>query len=101
RRVRADESDRLELLDGEEVVRPEMIIAIGRVGVDARRLNREDDGRLLGARRIELDGAGEVGEAAADLRDQVADLERDLGVSLVDRERADVAGGGGDSHLIP
>ena len=39
---------------------------------------------LPGSGAVELDGAGEVLEAAAHLAHQVADLERGLGVGLVD-----------------
>ena len=46
---------------------------------------------LLGLRLVELDRAAEVGEVAADLGHEVADLEGDFGVGLVDGERADGA----------
>ena len=76
-----------------------MLVAIGRVGVDAGGLNREAHLRLRGLVGVELDGAGEVGEAAADLGDEVADLEGGFRVGLVDGEGAD--GGGGASLESP
>ena len=90
------------LVHGKEVVAAQVGVAIGvPVSMLAASMEKVSD-ECRGLRLVELDRAAEVGEAAADLRHEVADLEGDLGVRLVDRERAGGSGGGGGGvHLIP
>ena len=88
-----------EPLDVEEVGRAQVLVALRLVGVDALRPDGEGRPTSLGVIRGKRHGAVEVGEAAADLRDQVADLERRLGmggVNLVGLE----GGRGGGSHDV-
>src|SRR6185503_9534153 len=55
--------------------------------VDAGRLDRELHRRALGLGAVHLDRAGEVGELAAHVREDVTHLEADVGVRLVERVR--------------
>src|SRR5262249_37786953 len=99
--VRADEGERRMLLDGEEVLGAQMLIAVVGAGVDAPGVDREGHRRRLRNRRIEADRAGEIGETAANPGDEVTNLEDDFRVRLVDRERAEAGASAGCSHSIP
>ncbi len=89
------EGERRVLGDVEEVGRTQVLVALGRVGVDARRLHRDLDARLLRSRRVVGDGAREVAEAPVDAAHQVADAEAHRAVVAVDGEGARAARRGG------
>ena len=78
------EGDGRVVLDVEEVVRAQVVVAHGLVGVDAGRLDLGLERGVLGVLG-DGEGAGELGEAAPDLgADQVAGDKADLGVRRVD-----------------
>jgi hypothetical protein len=100
RDARARERNRRVLVHREEVLRPQMLIAIGGRRIDARRTDGERNRRVLGVRRIEIDRAVEVGEPAAHFRDQMAYLEEHFRMRLVDRKgRRRRSRGSGGRHV--
>src|SRR5690606_16313155 len=93
----APEGDLRELVGREEVVAPEVSVAVGDPGVDARGL---DDGLDAGLERVlgDDDLALELAEVPADLaHHHVPDDEADPGVGLIEHEVA----GRGDLETFP
>jgi hypothetical protein len=78
-----------------------MFVAIRLGGVDAGRLNGDVNASVLGTLRIEFDGAGEIGKAAAYFAQKVTHLEGDFRMAAIDVERLNGDGGvsGHDSLL--
>jgi hypothetical protein len=82
---RAAEPQHGEVLDVEEVGRAQVVVALGRAGVDARGVDRDLDPRPREVAVVELDRAGVLQEPAADLRrHHVADRETGGRVGGVD-----------------
>src|SRR4029079_706828 len=71
--------------DVEEVGRAQVLVALRGIGIDALGVDGELDGAGLRVLRVHLHGALEGVELAAYLGDEVADLEADGRVLLVDR----------------
>ena len=71
--------------DREEIIGPQVRVAIRRAGIDTRRLDRQRRRRLLGMLLVEHHRSCKFREPSAHLRQQVAHLEGHLRVHFVDR----------------
>ena len=81
------EGHRRELIGVEEIGPAQVLVAHRVCGIDALDADRGIDAGVLGVIGIDVDGAGDFGEAPGDVAEEVADLEAHGGVDRVDLER--------------